>query len=113
MSDTIEITQTPLQIRLIELYMESCRLVSTLKNQISQKQKSEVKNTFQKFKIDLTEMYYLARTIEDIKDDSIMKKLKEWTNIKCGISRSNKYYLYSIKLFEDFSELMISRGRLI
>lgn len=113
MSETIDKNETPMKVRLVELYMESCQLVSKMKNQINLKQKAEVRITFQKFRINLTEMFYLARTLDDIKDDEIMKRIKAWTNVNCGSRCSKKFYMTSISLFEDFSELLVSRGGLV
>lgn len=113
MSETIVSNETPVKSRILELYMISCQQISTLKSQLLQKQYQEALITFQKFRINVTEIYYLARTIEDIKDDEIMKKVKKWSSLNCGKRPSIKFYNISIRLFEDFSELLVSRGGIV
>ena len=106
MAETYEINSAPIKSRLLKLYLDTCINVSTLRTHINSKHYSEARYTFQTFRINLSEMYYLSLSIEKLQEETIIKKIGSWSKVKCGQRCSIKFILLSISLFEEYAELL-------
>lgn len=106
MAETYQINEDPIKARLLSLYMDTCILVSAMRTQMNLKQFAEARFTFHSFRINMTEMYYLTLSIEKLKGEATIQKISSWSKMECGNRCSKKFIRASIRLFEDYAELL-------